>query len=101
MGKRGSAYAQLSRNAPDLYPYAVYPAADVCLPIARPSSGSCVLLSLPKAGGQDWSIVIDMDEWVELSLSFPDFLWTTLQGDLEIPILVDEPSFEPVGALKP
>ncbi|MGX1542418.1 SMI1/KNR4 family protein [Streptomyces adustus] len=96
----GSAYAHLSRNVPDLYPYAVYPAVDGCLPIARSSSGNCVFLSPPKAGGQDWSIVIDMGEWVEVSLSFTDFLWTALQGGLEIPILEDEPSFEPVGALE-
>ncbi|MET7489908.1 SMI1/KNR4 family protein [Streptomyces sp. NPDC005538] len=93
----GYAYAELSRNAPDMYPYA----ADGCLPIARSSSGNHVFLSPPKAGGKDWSVVIDMGEWGELPLSFTDFLWTALRGDLEIPIIEDEPSFEPVGALEP
>ncbi|MFJ9121897.1 SMI1/KNR4 family protein [Streptomyces sp. NPDC102394] len=98
----GYAYTELSRNAPDMYPYAVYPtAADGCLPIARSSSGNHIFLSPPDAEGKDWSVVIDMGEWVELPLSFTDFLWAALHGDLEIPVIEDEPSFEPVGALEP
>ncbi|MCX4857705.1 SMI1/KNR4 family protein [Streptomyces canus] len=97
----GYAYAELFRTSPHMYPYAVYPtAADGCLPIARSSSGNHVFLSPPNSEGKDWSIVIEMGEWVDLPLSFTDFLWKALQGDLEVPIIEDEPSFEPVGALE-
>ncbi|MFE3163347.1 SMI1/KNR4 family protein [Streptomyces sp. NPDC059224] len=97
----GYAYAELSRNAPDMYPYAVYPAADGCLPIARSSSGNHIFLSPSNGEGNGWSVVIDMGAWVELPLPFTDFLWAALRGGLEIPLVRGEASFEPMGALEP
>ncbi|MFD4612949.1 SMI1/KNR4 family protein [Streptomyces sp. CB01373] len=94
------AYSELARNAPEMYPFPVYPAPDGCVPIARSSSGNHVFLAPPGVGAEDWSVVLDMGEWIQLEMSFTDFLWVALSGELDFPVIEGEAMFEPVGTLQ-
>ncbi|QOV36171.1 SMI1/KNR4 family protein [Streptomyces ferrugineus] len=94
------AYSDLARNAPEMYPYPVHPAPGGCVPIARSTSGNHVLLAPPEIDGGGWSVVLDMGQWIQLRMSFTDFLWKALQGELDIPVIEGEPTFEPVGVVE-
>ncbi|WP_367323414.1 SMI1/KNR4 family protein [Streptomyces sp. HUAS ZL42] len=95
------AHSELSRNAPDYYPYPIYPTPGGCIPVARSTSGNQVLLAPPKSGESDWSVVLDMGQWIPVAMSFTDFLWSALCEELHVPVLDGEPSFQPVGTVEP
>ncbi|MFE4409346.1 SMI1/KNR4 family protein [Streptomyces sp. NPDC056821] len=95
-----SAYFELSQNAPEMYPFRVYPEPGGCVPIARSISGNHVFLAPPGTGGSDWSVVVDMGEWIQLPMSFTEFLWAALNGDLDVPVIEGEPMFEPIGTMQ-
>lgn len=94
------AYLELSRNSPEAYPYAVHPAAGGCVAVARSTSGNYVFLVPSGSDLKDWSILIDLGQWVELKMTFTDFLWAALHGELEVPIIEGEPMFERVGEVE-
>lgn len=95
------AYSELSRNAPELYAYSVHPEPGGFIPVARSVSGNHVFLAPPDAGYTDWFVVVEMGQWVLLRMSFTDFLWKALRGELEVPLLQGQPTFEPVGTVEP
>ncbi|MEU8848148.1 SMI1/KNR4 family protein [Streptomyces sp. NPDC048564] len=95
------AYSELSQNAPEMYPYAVHPAPGGCIPVARSTSGNCVFVAPPRGDGGSWSVVLDMGQWMHLPMSFTDFLWAALRGELEVPLIEGEPTFQPVGSVEP
>lgn len=95
------AYSELSRNAPEMYPYPVRPEHGGCIPVARSVSGNHVFLAPPGVAGREWSVLLDMGQWVSLSMSCTDFLWLALRGELEVPVIEGEPSFQSVGTVEP
>lgn len=95
------AYSELSRNTPSGYPYAVHPEPGGCIPVARSVSGNHVFLAPPGAVERDWSVLLDMGQWISLRMSFTDFLWAALSGELDVPVVEGEPMYEPVGAVEP
>ncbi|MGW4750725.1 SMI1/KNR4 family protein, partial [Streptomyces sp. NPDC004290] len=95
------AYAELSRSVPEMYPHPVHPAVGGCVPVARSVSGNHVFLAPPQIVGGGWSVVLEMGDWLSLPMSFTEFLWAALRGELGIPVIEGEASFEPVGAVEP
>ena len=86
-----------------MYPYPVYPTPGGCIPIARSTSGNHVFLAPPIAtepDERDWSVVVDMGQWVHLPMSFTDFLWAALRGELDVPVIEGDPSFESIGVVE-
>ncbi|WNZ12105.1 SMI1/KNR4 family protein [Streptomyces sp. 11x1] len=95
------AFGDLSSSYPELYPFAIYPARGGCLPVCRSISGNHVFIQPPAKRGDGWSVVVEMGEWARLDMSFTDFLWSALSGELEIPIIEGDASFERVGGVQP
>ncbi|MDG5808720.1 SMI1/KNR4 family protein [Streptomyces ossamyceticus] len=95
------AFGELSRSYPELYPFAIHPAPGGCLPVCRSISGNHVFIQPPAKKGGSWSVVVEMGEWARLDMSFTDFLWSALRGELEIPIIEGDASFERVGLVEP
>ncbi|MGV9625461.1 hypothetical protein [Streptomyces sp. NPDC003487] len=96
------AYSELSRSNPEMYPYPVYPASNGCIPVARSISGNHVFLAPPGSVtslSSRWSVVVDMGQWVHLDITFVDFLWQALRGELQVPLIDGEPSFQPLGTV--
>ncbi|MFF9778898.1 SMI1/KNR4 family protein [Streptomyces sp. NPDC013978] len=96
-----SAFAELSRSHPELYPFAVHPAPGGCLPVCRSISGNHVFIQPPVNPGEGWSVIVEMGEWARLDMSFTDFLWSALRGELDVPIIEGDASFERVGVVEP
>lgn len=69
--------------------------------MARSVSGNHVFLAPPGAVERDWSVLLDMGQWISLRMSFTDFLWAALSGELDVPVVEGEPMYEPVGAVEP
>ncbi|MFE7752480.1 SMI1/KNR4 family protein [Streptomyces sp. NPDC057428] len=93
-------YAELSQSSPDLYPYPVYPAVGGGFPVARSISGNHVFLMPPGRPSADWYVVVEMGESIAIDASFTDFLWAALVGELGVPVVEGEPSFERVGEVE-
>ncbi|MFF3848266.1 SMI1/KNR4 family protein [Streptomyces sp. NPDC002328] len=93
-------YSELSLSAPEMYPHPVYPAPGGCIPVARSISGNYVFLAPPGNGTSCWSVMLDVGQWVELQMSFTDFLWAALLGELEIPVIEGDPTFDRVGTVE-
>ncbi|GAA3368202.1 hypothetical protein GCM10020367_05600 [Streptomyces sannanensis] len=95
------AYGELSRSYPELYPHSLYPAKDGVIPVARSTSGNYVFLVPPERESREWRVAVDVGQWVVLELQFVDFLWSALRGELFVPIIEGDPSFEQVGFVEP
>lgn len=40
-------------------------------------------------------------QWFALDTHFMDLLWQALHGELFLPVIQGDPSFEPVGSMEP
>lgn len=47
-----------------------------------------------------WSVVIDMGQWIQFDMSFTEFLWAAIRGELEAPIVEGDPTYESVGVME-
>ncbi|WP_405764661.1 SMI1/KNR4 family protein [Streptomyces sp. NBC_00080] len=99
-GQAEAAYSELRDSAPDKYPYSVYPAPGGLVPVARSISGNYVFLRPPRGGVMYWSVVIDMGQWIQFDMSFTEFLWAAIRGELEAPIVEGDPTYESVGVME-
>ncbi|GAA4148704.1 hypothetical protein GCM10022285_57100 [Streptomyces tunisiensis] len=93
-------YGELSRSHPEMYPYPVYPEPGGCIAVARSISGNHVFLKPPSGSVSKWEVVVEMGQWFELNMSFTDFIWQALNGDLFLPVIEGAPSFDPVGSME-
>ncbi|MFJ4682341.1 SMI1/KNR4 family protein [Streptomyces sp. NPDC091377] len=93
-------YEQLSLVDPELAPQPVHPTRGGLVPVARSISGNHVFLAPPDHPGGEWSVVLDLGTWVFLPMTFTDFLWAALHGELEAPILEGAPFFKTEGAME-
>ncbi|MGK5531390.1 hypothetical protein [Streptomyces sp. URMC 129] len=89
------------RNVPSYkIPYAIYPEPGGCIPVARTTGGNQVFLRPPSGELLEWSVVVDMGEWVHFPSGFTYVLYRAVTGDLHVPFMADAgQSFEPVGRL--
>lgn len=95
------AFSELRRSAPEMYPYPVYPATGGLVPVARSISGNHVFITPPPAGGNAWSVILEMGQWIPVQMSFTEFMWAALREELGIPIIEGEPKFEQIGTVEP
>ncbi len=94
------AYGELSRSHPEMYPYPVHPAPGGCVAVARSISGNHVFLMPPSDGVSEWRVVVEMGQWFVLELKFTEFLRQALNGELFLPVIGGDPSFEPLGSVE-
>ncbi|MFD9031884.1 SMI1/KNR4 family protein [Streptomyces sp. NPDC059567] len=94
-----SAYSMLRERSPELYPYPIHPDDGGCIAIGRSYGGNHLFLSPPGPESGQWGIVVEMGEWAVFDLSFTDFLWQALNGEIFLPVIYGEPSFEPISAM--
>lgn len=92
-------YECLNEEDPDEYPYPVHPAEGGFFPIGRTSSGNHLFLRPPARGEQPWGVVVHMGDWAFLDMSFTEFLYLGLSGELFIPLFEGEPTYEVVGSV--
>ncbi|GAB2881320.1 SMI1/KNR4 family protein [Streptomyces mayteni] len=93
-------YADLRRQANFVQPFPVYPEEGGCLPVGRTSGGNQLFLRPPISENNDWSVVLDLGEWVHYPWSFTYFIHQALSGNLDVPFMDEqELSFESVGVL--
>ncbi|MFF3751874.1 SMI1/KNR4 family protein [Streptomyces sp. NPDC002018] len=95
------AHAALSQDNPEEFQYPLHPAVGGLVAVGRSISGNALFLVPPRTERGSWGVAVDMGEWAFFDLSFTDFLWKALQGDLFLPVVEGEPSFEPTGRLDP
>ncbi|MEU9335698.1 hypothetical protein AB0D49_21350 [Streptomyces sp. NPDC048290] len=94
-------FEQMSLIDPESVPCSVYPSRGGLIPVARSISGNHVFLVPPACAEGNWSVALEMGAWVFLPMTFTDFIWNALHGQLEAPILEGEPTFESEGDMEP
>ncbi|WEH40186.1 SMI1/KNR4 family protein [Streptomyces sp. AM 2-1-1] len=95
-----TAYGELSRQDPEMYPCPVHPAENGFVPIARSISGNTVFL-VPGPVAGEWAVAVEMGEWAVFEMSFTDFLWAALKGELHAPVIEGAARFEPLEQVEP
>lgn len=95
-----AAFSVLRERSPEFYPYPIHPDHGGCIPVGRSYGGNHLFLSPPGSDFDRWRVVAEMGEWAVFDLSFTDFLWHALRGEIYLPVIDGEPSFERLGDVR-
>ncbi|MFD7768267.1 hypothetical protein [Streptomyces sp. NPDC059787] len=54
----------------------------------------------PSDGVPEWRVVVEMGQWFVLDMQFTEFLRQALNGELFLPVIEGDPSFESLGSVE-